>query len=155
MKRRKNKKPSDAWKLMKSMEKQYATTKEIGTAVRKLKKKKKREQEHEKKKQERIAELKALPYKQYLLSDWWKFKRKQKLKSVRYRCNRCGGKAWQVHHLHYKSLGQEKKSDLEALCGGCHSSEHECLVQCNSHLSAIAGSPESNLALSALIAKLP
>ena len=32
---------------------------------------------------------------------------------------------FQVHHLHYRTLGKERMSDLRVLCKDCHSVEHE------------------------------
>ncbi len=78
-------------------------------------------------------------YIDYLQGKWWKGKRLQKLQSVRHRCERCSStKKLQVHHKHYKSLGREKNKDLEVLCDSCHDKEHECLIQCDSHLRAIS-----------------
>lgn len=79
-------------------------------------------------------------YPAYLVSPWWKAKRLQKLKSCHFRCERCPSRATQVHHKHYRSLGREKNTDLEAVCRPCHEAEHECLIQCNAHLSSIARS---------------
>ncbi len=80
---------------------------------------------------------KFIPYNEYLLSKWWKRKRVQKLKSTEWKCERCGEKATQVHHKHYRSLWKEKNSDLESICAACHQIQHECLVQCDSHLRSI------------------
>ena len=81
---------------------------------------------------------KGISYAEYLESPWWKFKRRQKLDSVKNRCGRCGEKATQVHHKHYRSLGREKHSDLEAICRPCHEREHEGLIQARAHLDSIA-----------------
>ena len=60
-------------------------------------------------------------YKSYLLTGHWNSVRLAKLKAVGYRCENCGRRAkLHVHHLHYKSLGEEKLSDLRALCKSCH-----------------------------------
>lgn len=77
-------------------------------------------------------------YRDYLQSAWWKFKRAQKLQSVRWKCERCGKRATQVHHKHYDTLGRERHSHLEAICGPCHEREHESWIAANKHLDAIA-----------------
>jgi 5-methylcytosine-specific restriction endonuclease McrA len=79
----------------------------------------------------------GIPYASYLESEWWKFKRRQKLDSVKGVCERCGRKATQVHHKHYKTLGRENNVDLEAVCGDCHQREHEGLIQARNHLDSI------------------
>lgn len=65
-------------------------------------------------------------YAEYLRGNWWQTKRKQKLKSAGYQCFRCGAKnvMFQVHHLHYKTLGREKNTDLQVLCRPCHIAAH-------------------------------
>ena len=71
-----------------------------------------------------------VPYKEYLKTAWWKFKREQKIRSVDGRCERCLKKnRLQVHHLHYRSLWGEKNYDLEVLCAGCHILEHSDLIE--------------------------
>lgn len=78
-----------------------------------------------------------VPYREYLQTKWWKTKRKQKLRSVNFKCERCGRLATLIHHKHYRSLWMEKNRDLEALCSRCHNAEHECLVQADAHLRSI------------------
>lgn len=78
-------------------------------------------------------------YTEYLFSNWWKSKRKQKLGSVNYLCEKCGSnKQLQVHHLHYKSLGREKNTDLQVLCRACHEYCHDGLIGMESHLDSIS-----------------
>lgn len=63
-------------------------------------------------------------YRAYLESDAWKRFRVKAIKATASRCERCG--AWkfdhelQVHHLHYKTLGNESLEDVEVLCLACH-----------------------------------
>lgn len=102
-------------------------------------KKPKKRKKHKQRAQPEAPPHPHIPYGEYLVSPWWKTKRGQKLKSVGNRCQRCNNQErLQVHHLHYRSLWREKNSDLEVLCRGCHQKEHECLVQADSHLKAIA-----------------
>jgi 5-methylcytosine-specific restriction endonuclease McrA len=70
-------------------------------------------------------------YKEYLLTDWWREKRKLKLKQVGSKCQRCGSKKkLNVHHLRYNDrnnhsvLFRERMRDLEVLCEICHQKEH-------------------------------
>lgn len=79
-----------------------------------------------------------IPYKEYLQTDWWKFKRSQKLHSTGNKCERCGKRATQVHHKNYKTLWHERHIDLESICGGCHSHEHADVIEMNNHIAHIA-----------------
>jgi|SRR5581483_7029737 len=97
----------------------------------------KRKRQREQQKQEK-QNRPWIPYREYLLTKWWRCKRNTKLKSTDYRCERCGEEATQVHHKHYQTMWREKNSDLESLCETCHQCEHECLVQCDRHLRSIA-----------------
>ncbi len=59
-------------------------------------------------------------YLDYLKSDKWQRIRKLKLKLEKYRCahkrrKNCQGYL-QVHHLHYRNLGNERLADLMVLC---------------------------------------
>lgn len=77
-------------------------------------------------------------YLVYLESSWWRSKRRQKGKSVNWKCESCLIKrATQIHHLHYNSLGCERNSDLEAVCGDCHKLKHYALNQMEDHLDSI------------------
>jgi ribosomal protein S27AE len=55
-------------------------------------------------------------YKKYINSGDWYKKRLQKLKSINYKCERCGQsrsiKTMQVHHKTYERLGYELLEDL-------------------------------------------
>lgn len=63
----------------------------------------------------------------YLPSQHWHVTRADKLESEGYRCEECGAVATQVHHKHYRSLWDEWRSDLEALCRNCHMRRHGLL----------------------------
>jgi len=63
-------------------------------------------------------------YRNHISSERWREIRLEKLKSVDYRCERCGDMAVQVHHKTYKSLGDESLDELEALCKDCHDEKH-------------------------------
>ena len=82
-------------------------------------------------------QLNTMPYGLYLQTAQWKAKRKQKLRSTRGRCERCGDYARQVHHKKYGRRGREKLTDLLSVCDACHKREHECGIENESHLRAI------------------
>lgn len=90
-------------------------------------------------KQTPIEKLKAMPYKEYLRSGWWRGKRQDKLRSTKGRCEDCGAPATEVHHLHYNSRGREKNKDLQSLCSACHMGKHRDIIEMEAHLRAIAG----------------
>ena len=63
----------------------------------------------------------SINYYEYLESKEWKAKRQEAFAYYGERCSLCGKKKnLQVHHIHYKSLGNEDVKDLTILCGGCH-----------------------------------
>jgi hypothetical protein len=73
------------------------------------------------------ADLRFLPYDEYLQSDHWKAIRSIKLEIVGGKCQLCNStKALNVHHRSYKHLGEEYDhiDDLIVLCGHCHSKFH-------------------------------
>ena len=61
-------------------------------------------------------------YREYLASDLWKSIRSRILKMARYRCERCGLRATQVHHIgySYNNLSGRKSKGLVPVCAGCH-----------------------------------
>ena len=80
----------------------------------------------------------SLSYKEYLLSDWWKWRRKRKLKKAAFHCEKCGSnKKLQVHHLSYESLWFEKDEHLQVLCNLCHQHSHQLDLDAKLHLMAI------------------
>ncbi len=64
-------------------------------------------------------------YKRYLQSHEWA-QIKNDLFDIRGRnCERCGSSyGLQIHHKTYERLYNEEPKDLEILCAGCHSKEH-------------------------------
>lgn len=65
-------------------------------------------------------------YHEYLDSPQWAKKKRKARKFYGGKCCRCyTTRDLQVHHRHYRTLFREAMKDLELLCGGCHSNEHE------------------------------
>jgi len=74
---------------------------------------------------EEIQQLKALPYRAYLSTPWWRQRRNAALRIAGYACQRCGVKReLEVHHTSYQRLGEEIDTDLEVVCRGCHVGHH-------------------------------
>jgi len=73
-----------------------------------------------------LAELVPPPdYDRYIRSKAWKIKRDQFLNHFKNKCVLCGNKQHlHVHHLHYKSVGQETVDDVTVCCRRCHFIEH-------------------------------
>lgn len=64
-------------------------------------------------------------YSRYLKSPDWKDKKRKVIKRDRC-CRLCGStKSLQVHHIHYKNVGDEPLEDLTLLCKSCHSKFHQ------------------------------
>jgi len=64
-------------------------------------------------------------YREYLQTPHWKYVRAKALRAANHQCCRCHKeRAFPVHHLSYKHLGQETPEDLQALCGNCHLAAH-------------------------------
>jgi hypothetical protein len=71
------------------------------------------------------AELRQLPYPQYLLSRHWKITRQRALLRAGRQCHRCcSSYRLEVHHLTYENLGRELEDDLVVLCANCHADAH-------------------------------
>ena len=71
-------------------------------------------------------DLKTMPYAEYLKTEHWNSTRKAALKAAEYRCQMCNAsKPLHVHHRTYERRGNEKPSDLIALCADCHKTFHE------------------------------
>jgi 5-methylcytosine-specific restriction endonuclease McrA len=64
----------------------------------------------------------SLLYTLYLRSEAWRAKRLEVLARAGWTCERCGltGVRLDVHHRHYRNLGDEPLEDLQALCRPCH-----------------------------------
>jgi hypothetical protein len=75
---------------------------------------------------ERLAELQAMPYGEYLETPEWRYRRRQLIKWREYKCERCSDHRGllNVHHRTYERLGNEDPDDLEVLCRACDALEH-------------------------------
>lgn len=75
-----------------------------------------------------VPESPTLSYKQYLATPHWKCTRREALKRVGAKCERCGALnddvTLVVHHLTYDNIGHESPEDLMVLCQSCHGLEH-------------------------------
>ncbi len=60
----------------------------------------------------RQAAMRALPYREYLLTPEWNERRQRMLKVARYRCQVCnaGGRQLNVHHRTYRNRGNETRA---------------------------------------------
>ncbi len=65
-------------------------------------------------------------YGRYMQSAAWERKRRQVLERASGKCERwrCQREPTEVHHKTYKRLGDERLTDLEAVCWHCHTDEH-------------------------------
>jgi 5-methylcytosine-specific restriction endonuclease McrA len=76
---------------------------------------------------DRVEELRAMPYSEYLETPEWRVTRRHATKAAEDKCQRCGrlSRRLDVHHRTYERLGREDSmSDLEVLCRQCHQKEH-------------------------------
>lgn len=72
-------------------------------------------------------------YKDYLKTSHWRMFRERVLLRVFvsgcYKCESCGElcrrSELDVHHLHYKTIGRERPTDVKVLCHDCHADEHD------------------------------
>lgn len=67
-------------------------------------------------------------YEEYLQSNQWQSKRRQKAEEQNYFCQKCHKKVlkgFHIHHLTYKRLKNERLSDLMFLCEDCHKTFHK------------------------------
>jgi len=69
---------------------------------------------------------KNVPYDDYLNSPDWKRRRGIILRRAGYKCELCGasGVPLDIHHLTYERRGNEKYTDLIAICRKCHEAKH-------------------------------
>lgn len=64
-------------------------------------------------------------YNEYLGSLFWKEKAEWIKKVKGEFCEECGSKqSLNVHHINYKSVGNEGQEDVKVLCKECHKKEH-------------------------------
>lgn len=65
-------------------------------------------------------------YKVYIESKWWEERKNRYYRTHKKQCCVCGSKKHtQLHHLHYKNLGNEKDEDLIPMCVYHHELFHE------------------------------
>lgn len=75
---------------------------------------------------ERVEQLRAMPYPEYLESEEWRHRRRNVIHRAQSRCEQCGSRrSLQVHHLTYERLGREHDDDLLVLCARCHIDVHD------------------------------
>jgi hypothetical protein len=79
---------------------------------------------------EYILYLRSLPYEKYLITGWWKMRRRQELKAAGFHCSNCMecNRKLHVHHKTYERLGEELSEDLAVLCDVCHGAIHGITV---------------------------
>jgi len=74
---------------------------------------------------DRIAELRSMPYSEYLRTPEWTETRKAALRRAGYACQVCSAKLdLNVHHRTYERRGNEAAADLIVLCRQCHATFH-------------------------------
>lgn len=75
---------------------------------------------------ERRAELRSMPYTDYLRTTEWKQVRWIVLNEAGHRCQLCPAihRLEVHHHRGYECRGSESKTDVIVLCSGCHEKEH-------------------------------
>jgi hypothetical protein len=66
-------------------------------------------------------------YQRALASDHWRALRLRVLAAHGYACERCGMTLalLDLHHRHYRTLGEESLDDVELLCRACHEEHHD------------------------------
>ncbi len=73
----------------------------------------------------RRAELRSMPYAEYLRTTEWAQVRWCALNEGCHRCRLCGAlDALEVHHNDYTTRGGETLADVVVLCDGCHERHH-------------------------------
>lgn len=73
----------------------------------------------------RQREARAMPYEEYLKTEYWRMTRRAALRHYGKQCGRCGSaEDINIHHRTYERLGAEELADLEVLCRSCHAQEH-------------------------------
>lgn len=75
--------------------------------------------------EQRIQELRTMPYQEYLQTPEWAAKRKLTLERDGYRCRVCNSEQQlRAHHRTYERRGNEDLDDLTTLCQPCHDRFH-------------------------------
>lgn len=75
-----------------------------------------------------VKQLRALPYREYLLTEHWKSVRTEALRKAKFRCQLCNASGeLHVHHRSYEHLGEEQDymHDVIVLCRACHEKHHD------------------------------
>lgn len=74
----------------------------------------------------RLAQLKAMPYREYLATPEWQAQRQRTLRNAGYSCQVCNAAntMLDVHHRTYERRGNEYYKDLIVLCRDCHTTFH-------------------------------
>jgi len=77
--------------------------------------------------QERLLELRTMPYEEYLRTPEWRRRKERKLDQADHRCQFCNRhqRFLNVHHRTYENLGEELDGDLIVLSRACHSTFHK------------------------------
>jgi hypothetical protein len=77
--------------------------------------------------QERLLELRTMPYEEYLRTPEWRRRKERKLDQADHRCQFCNRhqRFLNVHHRTYENLGEELDGDLIVLCRACHRTFHK------------------------------
>lgn len=89
--------------------------------------------------EDRLSQLREMPYEQYLQTPEWKERRDAALATAKHRCQLCNGEEkLAVHHRTYDRRGAELPSDLTVLCGDCHWTHHRG-IHPKSILDAVRG----------------
>lgn len=75
----------------------------------------------------RLAELRAMPHREYLRTPEWRRVRAAALDRAGHRCSldRSHTEDLEVHHNTYERIGAELASDLVVLCRACHRLHHQ------------------------------
>jgi hypothetical protein len=73
------------------------------------------------------AELRTMPYEDFLQTQYWQEVRVAALERAGHRCQLCNadGRPLHVHHRTYERRGCELPGDLTVLCDQCHDWFHE------------------------------
>jgi 5-methylcytosine-specific restriction endonuclease McrA len=81
----------------------------------------------EEERQERAKRFRAMPYQEYLKTQYWGARRTMAIKRAKERCQVCNREnvTLNVHHRTYERLGCELNSDLIVLCASCHETFHK------------------------------
>lgn len=74
---------------------------------------------------QRVAQLRQMPYREYLQTEEWKERRRRAMKRAGFRCQVCNqSDTLNVHHRTYERRGDERNDDLLVLCQPCHELFH-------------------------------